>query len=1457
MNRVTYNMTLQRNLIDQRRNLYNLSEIMSDLSSGKTIRRPSDDPIKTSRAMRLNTELRVNELYKQNLDMSTSWTKKSNDSMTNLQKIILRMKHLLNQSANTANDVKDKKLIAAELAQLKEAAITIANDDMMGRHQFSGHKTDLKMVMEDGSYNKVLDLAGLKYEDIDQIIGVSQKTKINHTGVDAFGHEYYHTNTRADKDVPFFDNKPQTMLSGKMDITIQLYDELYSGTAREARPAEYEKDQVLEDIKGPKITFENVNYYANYDKDDINTIIEDMNKSLRSRIREYVDKEIPYKANDNENLKLREQRYTELKNAVQFVNDNGKIAFVTDNNYGLNKIETSPLVPAEFRATPPLAKSAPSGSNKVELTTEIAYKDQNGYKEAIDAVFAFDLNFSTYRKDENGDLVDKDGNLVPDGNTGTVENTHSPDPSNPIKITFAKTYYRNGLTDFYVGDKIAADLQYEIDRQIDAYNKTSLNKIPKGAVKVSVDKETNQPTIYVDKYDGITITNKPNYFQELASAGGGSKPQPNEDVSKNTSKPPITVYDLGTVNLDPTKDKLINVNIGVEFTTYPLAGRVDGDVLYLGDKSAKISKLPANGAAGEISNVFEGTSVGSLKSILKDKFANYKIEVVDDKGKVQDDGLILTKDNVQKNKLRVKVVEDLTANPGTLYAGDYSIAVNPNTNGFDVKNISKGSTVGTVIDNVSKKLPNYTVEIVDKNDKPVPPETLLTSDNIGDYRLKTTPKPISPADTDVLYSGEDPLKIEGDTVKGISEGMTAGAIAKMLQDQFPGRQISIVDSTGKTVDSGTRITRDNRTGMQIVVAEQKVSDATGDVLYAGDFSIDTDGNQINNVFSGTTVGALISKLREKFPNGDIEVISNNQALPAGTRLEAGGQYYVSVGTGDKVGAGGDLLYVGGEVKDPADPNSGTGGYTPPQNQNFTINFFNPNNAPGGSTTLPAQNLNIEFLGEDKNNPLPPQPKAPTYGDLSLITVNLDINKQAVDMQGDYELDLIPRPLPGMIQKLDLTKPGDEKFTIEFKKELNTNNKDAVLRDVRAEIETQVISHLNRINKERQEARLSGNTDPNKDYSPISVDDIEVVITEDNKIQLIFDKNMKADVAVKPVYELNTFDETPREAKAEQTNKIKLDLFEYNTNNDGFKAEKDNQVYMDLNFKITEYERDQFGDPIPKKDANGNPIPGEFITKEPSIFLDEITLNKTYTKMKPNYDPEKSLEENQYTDQEIRDQIAADVQAAIDAKVKSLNPSLPKNSIIVRWDDKGDTDISNDELYLDVSPEIQLEVTNDKMDDIVSGNPQLFDDPTYAPEFIPATKQVTITNPDGTTTTKTVEEYKKPEREMMSFFEMVDRMIYMCNNNDTVGLSRMHEVLNWHEENNLKMQGEGGGRLQMYEIMTSRNANLNDNFRELLSQTWDTDYAEASAQMSIYWQTYRATLAMTGRIMTPSLVDFLR
>ncbi|WFD10041.1 flagellar hook-associated protein FlgL [Tepidibacter hydrothermalis] len=151
--RVTNSMMVNRMMMNMNRNLSRMGRIYEDYSTGKKIHRPSDDPVLVARSMKLHTDIAENAQFKKNINDVDSMLDKTETSLTELNSVLLRVRELTVQASNGVLTKEDTINIKAEIDQLKEEITKISNDTYVGRHIYSGYKTDKPYMNENGSYN--------------------------------------------------------------------------------------------------------------------------------------------------------------------------------------------------------------------------------------------------------------------------------------------------------------------------------------------------------------------------------------------------------------------------------------------------------------------------------------------------------------------------------------------------------------------------------------------------------------------------------------------------------------------------------------------------------------------------------------------------------------------------------------------------------------------------------------------------------------------------------------------------------------------------------------------------------------------------------------------------------------------------------------------------------------------------------------------------------------------------------------------------------------------------------------------------------------------------------------------------------------------------------------------------------------------------------------------------------
>ena len=198
--RITNNMLINNLMRNLNNNYRKMDKIQQQSATGRKFQLPSDDPIGVSRSLKFHTDISIIEQHKRNLNDARSWLQVTEDAVAEIGDIFQRVRELTVRTANGTNTNEDLLQTSAEIKQLKEHLIKVGNSTYAGRYIFSGFKTDLPLLDDEGNYkltdydevtaftNPPADTQELQNgEHINYNIGVSDNVTINTIGIKVFG----------------------------------------------------------------------------------------------------------------------------------------------------------------------------------------------------------------------------------------------------------------------------------------------------------------------------------------------------------------------------------------------------------------------------------------------------------------------------------------------------------------------------------------------------------------------------------------------------------------------------------------------------------------------------------------------------------------------------------------------------------------------------------------------------------------------------------------------------------------------------------------------------------------------------------------------------------------------------------------------------------------------------------------------------------------------------------------------------------------------------------------------------------------------------------------------------------------------------------------------------------------------------------------------------------------------
>ena len=139
--RITQNTLFSRALFDMQRGLFRYSQLQTEVATGRRVNRPSDDPAAALQIMPLRGELRDLEQFNQNVSLARETLNTSAASLEDGSSVMQRVRELATQAANGTLSGSDRESISAEVDQLLDQMLGIANSRRGERYLFGGTET--------------------------------------------------------------------------------------------------------------------------------------------------------------------------------------------------------------------------------------------------------------------------------------------------------------------------------------------------------------------------------------------------------------------------------------------------------------------------------------------------------------------------------------------------------------------------------------------------------------------------------------------------------------------------------------------------------------------------------------------------------------------------------------------------------------------------------------------------------------------------------------------------------------------------------------------------------------------------------------------------------------------------------------------------------------------------------------------------------------------------------------------------------------------------------------------------------------------------------------------------------------------------------------------------------------------------------------------------------------------
>lgn len=116
-----------------------VSEMQTQLATGKQVLRPSDNPEQAALIQRLSTALNRQDVYESNIDSINSRLGAEESALLAAEDVMQRIRELAVQASTDTVSSDGRQIIAAEVTALRDQLVSLANStDVSGNYVFSG-----------------------------------------------------------------------------------------------------------------------------------------------------------------------------------------------------------------------------------------------------------------------------------------------------------------------------------------------------------------------------------------------------------------------------------------------------------------------------------------------------------------------------------------------------------------------------------------------------------------------------------------------------------------------------------------------------------------------------------------------------------------------------------------------------------------------------------------------------------------------------------------------------------------------------------------------------------------------------------------------------------------------------------------------------------------------------------------------------------------------------------------------------------------------------------------------------------------------------------------------------------------------------------------------------------------------------------------------------------------------
>lgn len=159
--RITTKMMQATSLRNLNINKSRQEKLTNQMSTGKKITRPSDDPVIAIRSLKLNSSLdKIDQYYEKNASDAESWLELTESALSTVNEILTNdiRKNIIN-AKSSYKTAEDREAVITHLRKAMEEIFSTGNADSGGRSIFTGYRTDMPLTLTapKTEYNRITE----------------------------------------------------------------------------------------------------------------------------------------------------------------------------------------------------------------------------------------------------------------------------------------------------------------------------------------------------------------------------------------------------------------------------------------------------------------------------------------------------------------------------------------------------------------------------------------------------------------------------------------------------------------------------------------------------------------------------------------------------------------------------------------------------------------------------------------------------------------------------------------------------------------------------------------------------------------------------------------------------------------------------------------------------------------------------------------------------------------------------------------------------------------------------------------------------------------------------------------------------------------------------------------------------------------------------------------------------